>query len=241
MNTAIAKPPVINMRYLLIGLFMCTAAVLALALTPKQRVADQGPKIDLETMIPKKFGDWRVDESIVPLQVSPDVQAKLSKIYNQTLSRTYINSRGESVMLSVAYGSDQSDSMQVHKPEVCYPAQGFQVLSQYKSVMQINSIEIPVKRLVAKQSSRIEPITYWITVGEEAVTGGVDRKIAQIRYGLTGKVPDGMLVRISNISSNEDASFRLHDIFALDLYRQVESKNRRHVFGVSAPTIVPGV
>ncbi len=121
-------------RHLLIGLIMLAAAGLALALTPRLKVADQGLKINLEAMIPKQFGEWKLDETIAPIMFSPDVQAGLDKIYNQMLNRTYINSQGEQIMLSIAYGGEQSYSMQVHRPEMCYPAQGFQVGAMSKGV-----------------------------------------------------------------------------------------------------------
>jgi len=44
-------------RFALPGLAMVAAAGLALAMTPTHKLADQGPKIDLETMIPKQFGE----------------------------------------------------------------------------------------------------------------------------------------------------------------------------------------
>ncbi len=226
--------PRFSLRNLLIGVAMLLAAGLAFVLTPKTKLADQGPRIDLETMIPKQFGDWRVDESIVPLQVSPDVQAKLDKIYNQTLSRTYINSQGQRIMLSIAYGSDQSDSMAVHKPEVCYPAQGFEVLQMRKGMLDVAGISLPVVRLVAQHNSRIEPITYWISVGGEPVTGGLDRKIAQMRYGLTGKVPDGLLFRISSIDPDSTRAYALHASFASDMFQALNTDGRVTLFGKHA-------
>lgn len=223
-----------NPRYLLIGLAMLAAAALAFVLTPKAKVADQGPRIDLEAMIPKQFGHWRVDESIVPLQVSPDVQAKLDKIYNQTLSRTYVNSRGERIMLSIAYGSDQSDNMAVHKPEVCYPAQGFEVLQKSKGTLDVSGASLPVVRLVARQHNRIEPITYWITVGGDTVTGGLDRKLAQMRYGLTGSIPDGLLFRISSIDPDAARAYELHSRFAEELHQALKHGARATLFGNQA-------
>src|SRR4030065_72730 len=80
--------------------------------------ADAGPKIDLEVLIPKTFGDWKIDETIAPLIANPEQEAMINKIYNQTLTRTYVNPKGERIMLSIAYGGDQSDSMAVHKPEI---------------------------------------------------------------------------------------------------------------------------
>jgi len=122
----------ISFKHLVIGLCMFVAAGMALALKPTAKVADAGPKIDLEVLIPKTFGDWKMDETIVPLMANPSRKALIKKIYSQTLSRTYINSSGDRIMLSIAYGGDQSDNMSVHKPEVCYPAQGFQILQEFR-------------------------------------------------------------------------------------------------------------
>ena len=161
---------------IIIAALMMAASAAAVALRPTHKLADAGPKVDLEAMIPKQFGDWRIDDTIRPVLPSPDVQDKLDKIYNQTLARTYINSRGQRIMLSIAYGGDQSDSMQVHQPEVCYPAQGFQVRKSSLGQLATNHGALPVKRLVATQGSRIEPITYWITVGDEVINAGYKQK-----------------------------------------------------------------
>src|SRR5690606_25867725 len=91
----------IQKRFVAIGIAMFAAAGLALALTPTDRLADKGPKVDLETLIPDSFGNWKIDKSMVPIAVSPDVQARLDRIYNQTLARTYVNDNRERVMLSI--------------------------------------------------------------------------------------------------------------------------------------------
>lgn len=210
---------------------MLVAAGLAFALTPREKIADQGPKVDLEAMIPKQFGEWRLDESIAPLQASPDVRAMLNKIYNQTLSRTYINSKGERIMLSIAYGGDQSDSMQVHKPEVCYPAQGFQVLKQSNAQLETGFHPIPAVRLVAVQGNRVEPITYWITVGDRVPGSGTARKLEQLKYGLTGKVPDGLLFRVSSIAADHERAFSLQASFVNGLLKSAPPEARERLIG----------
>ena len=150
----------ISIKHLIIGLCMFAAAGMAIALKPTVKVMNSEPRLDLETLIPKQFGDWKYDETVMPLIANPEQEAKIKEIYNQTLTRTYINSQGERIMLSIAYGGDQSDSMAVHKPEVCYPAQGFQILKNRNDVFSTGAGEIPVKRLIATQGRRIEPITY---------------------------------------------------------------------------------
>jgi EpsI family protein len=220
-----------KLPHLLIGLAMLAAAGLALALTPRLKMADQGPKISLEAMIPKQFGEWELDEAIAPLMVSPDVKAQLEKIYNQTLTRNYINRNGERIMLSIAYGRDQSGSIQVHLPEVCYVAQGFQIGSVSKGFIDFSGANLPVMKLVATQGQRIEPITYWAMIGDSAVRGGLERTLARLKYGLTGKIPSGVLIRVSTISANESQSYRTQERFVRDMLGAVPMRYRKVLAG----------
>jgi len=215
----------------ILGVLMIVSAALTMALTPTKKIADQQEKLDLETMIPVKFGNWKIDESIIPLQVDAETQAKLDKIYNQTLSRTYVNSYGERIMLSVAYGGDQSDNLAIHKPEVCYYAQGFEVMKIYADELLTQYGKFPIKRLMAVKGSRNEPITYWVTIGNKAVLPGIEEKLQQLRYGLTGDVPDGMLVRVSTIDTNKEKAYQLQDIFIQDLLSTVADRERTRLIG----------
>ncbi|WP_296892147.1 exosortase-associated protein EpsI, B-type [Thiobacillus sp.] len=222
----------ISFRHLVIGLCMFAAAGMALALKPTVRIVDSEPKLDLETLIPKAFGDWKIDETIVPLISNPEQQALIKEIYNQTLTRTYVNSNGEHIMLSIAYGGDQSDNMAVHKPEVCYPAQGFQILKNPTiSSFATGEGSIPVKRLVATQGRRIEPITYWTTVGDTVAVNGLKWKLQQLKYGLTGKIPDGLLFRISSIQADDTKAYHIQDAFTRDLLKAMSPDGRQRIIG----------
>jgi len=222
----------ISFKHLIIGLFMFAAAGMALALKPTDKIADAGPKVDLEVLIPKAFGDWKIDETIAPLIANPEQEALINKIYSQTLTRTYVNSRNERIMLSIAYGGDQSDNMSVHKPEVCYPAQGFQILkSPTTSSFSTDGGSIPVKRLVATQGPRIEPITYWTTVGDTVAVSGVKWKLQQIKYGLTGKIPDGLLFRVSSIQADDAKAYQTQDAFTRDLLDAMSPAARQRIIG----------
>lgn len=221
------------LRMHIAALAMLLAAGLAVVMKPTQRIADAAPRIDLESMIPARFGDWRIDPTIVPITVAPDVQAKLDKIYNQTLSRTYVNGSGQRIMLSIAYGGDQSgESTQVHRPEFCYTSQGFNVVRSAVAEMATRFGSLSVRRLVAVQGRRNEPITYWITVGDRATLPGIGRKLSQLTYGLTGKVPDGMLVRVSSIEADAGRAYALQESFVQDLLASVDPATRVRLVGV---------
>jgi EpsI family protein len=201
---------------------------------PTQRLADQRAAVTLDTMFPKRFGDWAVDTRMPVQLVSPDIQAFLDKIYNQTLSRTYVNSTGQRVMLSVAYGGDQSDATRAHRPEVCYPAQGFQIVSSAESQLSINGGDLRTRQLVARQGGRVEPITYWITVGDRVTLSGTEQKIAQLSYSLRGVIPDGMLVRVSTIDPEPTKAYAVHASFVDQMAKAIEPDVRAQVVGMRA-------
>ena len=222
-----------RIKSVLIGLAMIAAAGLAMALTPTKLTAATAPKIDLNTMIPKQFGDWHQLQELDVISVSPELQATIDKIYQQTLSRTYVNTKGEQIMLALAYGGDQRDSMQVHKPEVCYPSQGFEIMQSNIGSLHLtqDQKDIPVKRLVARQGTRVEPITYWITVGNQVALESLQWKLAQLKYGLTGKVPDGMLFRVSSIDTNPTQAFTIQNQFVNALVDAIDIKERDRFIG----------
>ena len=216
---------------IVLAVLMLSSSVLTKILIPANKIADQREGIILETIIPQKFGEWHIDQSIIPLQVDAETQAKLDKIYNQTLARTYVNSDGERIMFSVAYGGDQSDNLAVHKPEVCYYAQGFEINKIMSGELLTEYGILPIRRLLASKGNRHEPITYWVTIGDKAVMPGIEQKLQQLRYGLTGNVPDGMLVRISSISSDEDKAYYLQNRFILDLLSVMDTFHRTRLIG----------
>lgn len=225
---------IMNLRHLAIGFTMLAAAGLAFALTPREKIADHGIRIDLENMIPKQFGDWKIDETIVPLRADPAQTALLNQLYSQILGRTYVNGGGERIMLSIAYGGDQSESMQVHKPEVCYPAQGFQMLKESDGSLNTGFGTIPVRHLVAAQGQRIEPITYWITVGERVPGSNFQWKLEQLKYGLTGRIPDGLIFRVSSITSDESIAYQVQQDFVKELLQFMPPSFRARFIGNAA-------
>ncbi|MGZ3241772.1 MAG: exosortase-associated protein EpsI, B-type [Burkholderiaceae bacterium] len=216
---------------IILGLLMVSSSAITKVVTPTAKVIDLQDRIDLKAIIPATFGDWEIDESIVPLQVSPEIQKRLAEAYNQTLARTYVNRMGQRVMLSVAYGGDQSGNLALHKPEACYGAQGFEISNFFRTEMVTEQGTFPVTRLLAVQGNRHEPITYWTTVGDKAVKNGVEQKLQKLRYAMTGKIPDGMLVRVSTISTDDAESYRLQNAFIKDMLSAIAPKNRTRIIG----------
>ncbi len=216
-----------------LGVAMAATSALTGALTPKRKLAAGAPRFNLEQMIPASFAGWRIDAAIVPLKPDPERQTMLEKLYDQTLSRTYVDRAGQRVMLSIAYGGDQSKALQLHLPEVCYVAQGFQMLGSADGVLATRFGALPVKRLVARQDARNEPITYWITIGDQAVLSGIEQKLQRLAYGLSGTIPDGMLMRVSTIGPDAGAAWRLQDRFVAQMLEALPARDRARLLGAN--------
>jgi len=221
-----------NRIALIIAVLMFSASVGAIALRPDQKVA-QISSISLETMIPKDFGDWKEEPQRNLQVVNPQTQALLDKLYSQILARVYINKDGYRVMLSLAYGSDQRGALQAHKPEVCYPAQGFTLHSSKNTPLTTPFGEIPAQRLHTSLGPRQEPVTYWFTVGDTAVQSKLQKRLVDIRYGLTGQIPDGLLFRVSSIDENQVRANQLQDQFVNELLKAIAPEDRKRLSGLS--------
>ena len=213
---------------------MAAASGLAWKLTPTTRLAAIHGAINLETSIPAAFGEWRHDTTAFGGVVNPQQEATLKAIYSQTLSRTYVNARGQRVMLSIAYGEDQRDAMQLHYPEICYPAQGFQLKGKQIDKVVLPTGEIPVRRLeTVLGAQRFEPVTYWTMVGDRSTLGGVEKKMIEMGYGLKGIVVDGLLFRVSSIDRDTPSAFALQDGFIAELFASMPQAQRQRFAGLS--------
>lgn len=218
-------------RPVVVALLLVFALVLSAVATPHRQLSETRPVIRLDAAVPKQFDDWRLDPTVVPLPPSPDQESLLREIYDEVLSRTYINSHGDRMMLSITYGSRQTQQLRAHRQEVCYRAQGFVVKDLQHLDLRVAGGMLPATRMVAQRDNRTEPVTYWFTTGDTVVLSYWDREWAQFRYALSGYVPDGYLVRISNLSHRTDASFKEQIAFADALFSHVDPELRRRLVG----------
>ncbi len=122
---AMLRPPKLSVATRLAGVaLMAVAAGGAWPATPRLQAVQGAPSLD--ATVPKAFGDWRaIVDSAPQIDVSQGVETVQEQPYDQTVMRTYVNSRGDQVMVALAWGERQRQDVKVHRPEVCYPAQGY--------------------------------------------------------------------------------------------------------------------
>lgn len=203
------------------GMAASVGAARALRPKPDASHANRGKGM-LERALPDHFGEWQDVSKNQSGIVSPDVQAQIDTLYSDTLARSYANRRtGDVVMLSLAYGENQSRSLRVHKPETCYSAQGFQISSTTNVQLTVLDAKLRIMQLVATQGSRVEYISYWIRSGDDIVRGWIEQNLSTLKHGLKGVIPDGILVRVSTIKRNVDKDeYAVHADFIRSMLTQ---------------------
>ena len=221
----------VSAKHFSIGLAMLITARFALAMKPTQKLADRLPPINIENIIPKRFGEWSVEELQVPSIVSPEVKAALNKTYDQMVSRTYIDSGGQRLVLLVAYGSLQNNDLKAHRQEVCYRTQGFNVQNTHQTVLNLAGRHVKATRMFAERGKRQEAVTYWFTMGNTVVYSRLERLSVQIKYSLYDLVPDGFLIRISSFSSSPIEAYMAQEKFADELLSAMRKSDVERLVG----------
>lgn len=218
-------------RMLVLGAAMGAAAAMAEWARPVADPAAWRPALD--ELFPRAFPGWRADEG-AELLVRPTRETAREEdggLYDQVLQRTYVDRDGRRVMLLAAEGAEQSAGLQMHRPEVCYPGNGFRVEDLHGDTLQAAARRIPCTRLLASRPGRSEPITYWTVLGERVVADAGEFRARQLRFGLRRTLLDGMLVRISSLDADREAAYALHSRFAAALAQALTPRARDKVIG----------
>jgi EpsI family protein len=198
---------------------------------PVPNAIDNPHMPNLESVIPVSAGGWQSVNKDYAQIVDTKMEKSLDAIYSQTLTRVYVDHQQHQVILSLAYGPNQTEPLRVHKPEVCYPAQGFNIESNEVGQLKVGDQTIPVKFLKGVSSDQIEFVTYWIVVGGVAVATDLDFKLQQFKFSLKGKIPDGLLFRVSSHGQNAKAEYQKQKDFVNDLMKAVDSGTRKILLG----------
>jgi EpsI family protein len=228
-----------NVRFLLAGLILVCASGLAYALRPTPVVELRD--VDLERQIPTTFGQWhevrtgQLQVDLAPRGENGEQEATLIWPYDKTLTRVYQRADGQTVMLALAWGSKQRQEIKVHRPELCYAGQGLQVVDHKNTPLDLSSdTRVVATRLLTKNMSRIEPVTYWIRIGDEISSNAWQSRVQILQEGLHGRIPDGILVRVSQAlpsTAAVEGSYRVQDDFVRALFSSLDANSRRLLVG----------
>ena len=218
----------------ILALLCALAAAAAYHFTPHHMLADLQP-VKLDTMVPEQFGEWRMVPASGEIISSPEQDEFIKSIYSEVLTRTYMDNAGHHIMLSIAYKRDQSDNSgtQSHKPEICYPAQGFSIRKSSQGILNTDFGNISVRQLVTEHIDRVEPLSYWTMVGSVTVQGNLETKLAQMSYGFRNIIADGLIFRVSMIDSDMAASYQIQQKFIAELVQKLSIESRARLAGLT--------
>lgn len=216
-------------RDLLIGGAMAACAGVAFARDPHTRIASIKAN-ELDRIVPLQLAPWHYQSAAGIVLPPPDELARL--LYDQQSSRSYAAEDELPVMLVMAYGSSQGGALQVHRPEICYPASGFRLTDTVVRDLRIgNGKTIPTRFFTARSDTRVEQVLYWTRIADVLPTSWTGQRIAIMRSNLAGYVPDGLLVRVSTIHEDPVRAKLSLDRFCRTMLAAIGPEGRRMLVG----------
>lgn len=180
----------------------------------------------LDRMIPAQIGGWSYrDQSGIVLPPSDSLSDWL---YSGLVTRNYVSGDRLPIMLLVAYSNVQDGMLQLHRPEVCYPAGGYRLTpTRLESIASGLGGTIAANTFSADGISRTEQVLYWTRIGNRFPTSWLDQRIAVLRSNLEGIIPDGVLVRISTLAPDMASAQSDLTSFAAQLVKDMSPAGRR--------------
>lgn len=208
-----------------VGISVLLACMLGAALAHVLKPARSGVSdvVELDAGLPRQFAGWQ-DVPSVHVQAALTAEDRSSAVaatYDQAVMRTYKDGAGHGVMLALAYIEQNRQEAKIHRPELCYAAQGFRVLKIEPHEFNLRSFGKPVlgKRMEVVNGSRLELVSYWIRIGHLYSENAVQTRLHILSEGVQGRIPDGILVRASQVvsptisSAEKEAAFLRQERF----------------------------
>ena len=218
--------PQADRRKFLLGLLFCSAAGVAAWRQPRIKIDYLG-KEKLEDLVPKTIGRWDfVTASGLVIPPEDDFEKTL---YSEVLTRVYSDNQGSPIMLLLAQNGGQTGFLQIHRPEVCYTAGGYQISAVTPHPIRVGATTVPANRMDASAGGPTEHVIYWTRVGNEVPACWRQQKLAVAEQNLRGLIPDAILVRVSTVNDDAEAALATIDEFVRAMLQSIPP-SRRSVF-----------
>jgi EpsI family protein len=222
----------ITRRDWIIGGVCSLGAAASVAMEPRRRVSRLG-SLSLETAAPLSVGGFNglsTSELLAPAEPG----SLTARLYDQSIGRRYTSDRSDQVIdLLLAHGAEQSNERQLHRPEVCYPAFGYRILSSKAETLPLaRGGQLPVRVMQVQAQGRQETVLYWTRLGDALPTSGEQQRIARVRLALKGEIDDGVLVRFSMHAEDAKAGLATLRVFARQFVDALSPEARVALLGL---------
>lgn len=197
--------PSVSRRTLLIGGVLAAASGVAYARQPEV-AARPVPAKRFDSWVPKRFGPW--SEVATSGVVLPPPDTLRDRLYDNLVTRVYQAPGREPVMFLMAYNNAQDGVLQVHRPEVCYPVGGYTLTDTREVPLPTGGQVIPANFFTATGPDRVEQVFYFTRLGDAYPRNWAEQRLTVIRANLAGRIPDGIMLRVSVLGTDAPVALR---------------------------------
>ncbi|MFZ5707011.1 MAG: exosortase-associated protein EpsI, V-type [Pseudomonadota bacterium] len=228
----------VTRRSMIAGGLLAATAAIANSRRPDEPFRMLPGKPKLNPLFPLKVGDWEYQTSSGLVLPPPDQLS--DRLYNAIITRYYASPTGLPVMMLVAYNGVQDGMLQVHRPEVCYPAAGYRI--EEERIVPLDAgrgVRVPGHYLATRSVSRFEQLIYWTRIGNDFPTEWWQQHWAVAKENLKGRVPDGVLIRFSTAAPDDQVAIATLKRFIEPLFAELGPTARRLLFGEAGAPLPP--
>lgn len=219
----------ISRRHFVIGALLAGASAGSYAAQPKVTSSPIDNR-KFHSWVPSQVGPWTVVSASGVVLPPPDAMS--DRLYDNLVTRVYVRPGSPPVMMLIAYNYKQDGVLQLHRPEVCYPAGGYR-LSQTEPVVLALAPgrEIPANAFIAENEQRTEQVLYWTRLGESFPRRWIDQRWSVMEANLKGIIPDGAMMRVSLIGSDQGKALEVLRGFLAEFFRVAPQPLQRVLIG----------
>lgn len=219
----------LDRRKVLIGMAMAAASATAFARAPVSNTP-RIKKEDFEDLMPDTVGPWQFVTSSGVILPPPD--ALSDRLYDNLVTRVYSDATERPIMFLVAYNNRQDGMLQIHRPEICYPAGGFRLSPTRPADVELASGQVlPTNAFMATARDRNEAVMYLTRVGTQFPQTWAEQRMAVIRANLRGVIPDGLLLRVSTFGGDMESDLALLEDFITQFVTAAPDRLRTIILG----------
>ena len=214
----------LSRRQVLTGLLMASAAAVAAVRKPNVRL-NYLVNYNLDDVVPKRIVRWDFVTNS-GLVIPPSDQLQLA-LYSQLLTRVYSDGN-TAIQLLIAYSASETGFLQVHRPEFCYTAAGYQLSDFALHKVQLQGTrQLTANTLTATRDSSTEKLLYWVRVGDHIPHSWAGQKLTFAEDNLHRLIPDAALIRISTVGLDDAQALTAIDEFTRQMIASVPGPLRR--------------
>jgi EpsI family protein len=162
--------------------------------------------------IPYQLADWTgQDTEFDPIYGADPAESSLLRVYHR--------SDAPPVIVYIGFYGELSKVLEVHTPELCYPAQGWNILALRKpAIGNFREKQIPALEIVTEKDGNRRLVMWWYNAGSRPIQTRIRYVYAMLAMStLTGRT-DGSMVRIETpiVNGNETAAVARMEEFGKD-------------------------